>query len=29
VKTLDGSLAAHAEHSVHVTEDGPVILTLP
>ena len=27
VKTLDGSLAAHAEHSVHVSEDGPVILT--
>lgn len=29
VKTLDGSLAAHAEHSVHVTHNGPVILTLP
>jgi len=29
VKTLDGSLSAHAEHSVHVTDDGPVILTLP
>jgi len=29
VKTVDGSLAAHAEHSVHVTLDGPVILTLP
>ena len=29
VKTLDGSLSAHAEHSVHITEDGPVILTLP
>lgn len=28
VKTLDGSLSAHAEHSVHVSEDGPVILTL-
>jgi len=27
VKTLDGSLAAHAEHSVHITPDGPVILT--
>ncbi len=27
VKTIDGSLAAHAEHSVHVSEDGPVILT--
>lgn len=29
VKTLDGSLSAHAEHSVHITHDGPVILTLP
>jgi methionyl aminopeptidase len=29
VKTIDGSLAAHAEHSVHISEDGPVILTLP
>jgi len=29
VKTIDGSLSAHAEHSVHVTHDGPVILTLP
>ena len=29
VKTLDGSLSAHAEHSVHISEDGPVILTLP
>jgi len=29
VKTVDGSLAAHAEHSVHITMDGPVILTLP
>lgn len=28
VKTLDGSLSAHAEHAVHVSEDGPVILTL-
>ena len=28
VKTIDGSLAAHAEHSVHVSEDGPVILTV-
>ncbi len=27
VKTLDGSLSAHAEHSVHITHDGPVILT--
>ena len=29
VKTLDGSLSAHAEHSVHITHDGPVILTMP
>jgi len=29
VKTIDGSLSAHAEHSVHVSHDGPVILTLP
>jgi len=28
VKTIDGSLSAHAEHSVHLTHDGPVILTL-
>lgn len=28
VKTLDGSLAAHAEHSVHLTPDGPEILTV-
>jgi methionyl aminopeptidase len=27
--TVDGSRAAHAEHSVAVTEDGPRILTLP
>jgi len=27
VRTIDGSLAAHAEHSVHITHDGPVILT--
>jgi methionyl aminopeptidase len=29
VKTADGSLAAHWEHSIAVTEDGPVILTVP
>jgi methionyl aminopeptidase len=29
VKTADGSLAAHWEHSIAITEDGPVILTLP
>jgi len=28
VRTIDGSLAAHAEHSVHVTHEGPVILTV-
>ncbi len=27
--TADGSLSAHFEHSIAVTEDGPVILTLP
>ncbi|POM25452.1 Methionine aminopeptidase 1 [Actinomadura rubteroloni] len=29
VATRDGSRAAHVEHSVAVTEDGPVVLTLP
>jgi len=29
VKTLDGSLSAHAEHSVHISHDGPIVLTLP
>lgn len=29
LKTVDGSRAAHAEHSVAITEDGPQILTLP
>ncbi|WP_214325024.1 type I methionyl aminopeptidase [Nonomuraea sediminis] len=27
--SVDGTRAAHAEHSVAVTDDGPVILTLP
>ncbi|HTP25439.1 MAG TPA: type I methionyl aminopeptidase [Anaeromyxobacteraceae bacterium] len=27
--TLDGSLSAHFEHTIAVTEDGPVILSLP
>ncbi len=27
VVTIDGSLAAHWEHSVAITEDGPVVLT--
>jgi len=29
VVTADGSLAAHFEHSIAVTDDGPQILTLP
>ncbi|MEU3049569.1 type I methionyl aminopeptidase [Streptomyces sp. NPDC006984] len=29
VRTGDGSRAAHAEHTVAITEDGPRILTLP
>jgi methionyl aminopeptidase len=29
VRTVDGSLAAHVEHTIAVTEDGPEILTLP
>jgi len=29
VKTADGSLAAHWEHSIAITEDGPEILTRP
>ena len=28
VVTADGSRAAHFEHTVAITEDGPVILTL-
>ena len=27
VKTKDGSLSAHFEHTVAITPDGPVILT--
>jgi methionyl aminopeptidase len=27
--TLDGKLSAHFEHTIAITEDGPVILTLP
>jgi methionyl aminopeptidase len=27
IRTADGSLAAHAEHTVAVTQDGPVVLT--
>jgi len=29
VRTRDGSLAAHVEHTIAVTDDGPEILTLP
>lgn len=29
VSTIDGSLAAHFEHSIAITADGPVILTAP
>jgi len=29
VASADGSLTAHLEHSVAVTEKGPLILTLP
>jgi methionyl aminopeptidase len=29
LKTIDGSRAAHAEHTVAITADGPRILTLP
>jgi len=28
IVTADGSLAAHFEHSIAVTEDGPRILTV-
>jgi len=27
VKTLDGKLSAHFEHTVAITADGPVIMT--
>ncbi len=29
VKTVDGRLSAHFEHTIAITSDGPVILTLP
>jgi len=29
VVTVDGSRAAHFEHTIAVTDDGPQILTLP
>lgn len=29
LRTIDGSLAAHVEHTVAITEDGPSVLTAP
>ena len=29
IRTSDGSRAAHAEHTIAITDDGPVILTVP
>jgi methionyl aminopeptidase len=29
VVTVDGSLSAHWEHTIAITDDGPEILTLP
>jgi methionyl aminopeptidase len=29
VKTADGQLSAHFEHTIAVTDDGPEVLTLP
>lgn len=29
LRTIDGSRAAHFEHTIAITEDGPRILTLP
>lgn len=29
IRTVDGSRASHAEHTIAITEDGPAILTLP
>ncbi len=29
VRSADGSRAAHVEHTVAITDDGPVILTAP
>jgi methionyl aminopeptidase len=29
IKTQDGALSAHFEHTVAITADGPVILTKP
>jgi methionyl aminopeptidase len=29
VRTADGSLSAHVEHTICVTDDGPEVFTLP
>ena len=29
LRTVDGSRAAHAEHTVAITADGPLVLTVP
>ena len=29
VLTADGSLSAHAEHTIAITDDGPEVLTVP
>jgi methionyl aminopeptidase len=29
VKTIDGSLAAHFEHTIAITDGDPVVLTAP
>jgi methionyl aminopeptidase len=29
IRTIDGSLAAHFEHTIAITEDGPLVLTAP
>jgi methionyl aminopeptidase len=29
IRTMDGSLSAHFEHTIAVTENGPEVLTLP
>jgi methionyl aminopeptidase len=29
VKTADGKLSAHSEHTIAITDNGPEILTLP
>jgi methionyl aminopeptidase len=29
VKTVDGSLSAHVEHTIVVTDNGPEVLTRP